>query len=341
MRNRTKQRHSGLAERFLHSAGLSASALLLSAGVAFAQETQAPPAPSFSFDPQILCNDAKGLHAVKSTCYSTLAEEMTAYAKDAAAQYLQAATIDDVVRLLGQQNPAPSVEVDREKQIIFARWQDADGELHREGSPAYIKIDFAKKEYTEMWFQNGSFTRANAMPTYVKYALDRRIKLQWDERDQGLHNEKGPVIVEYNIDRQEMALKWSLRGHSFNPVAPKSGPTYAEVNLGSNVAYFQEFSSGSGGMHNRRHRNDCVHTQNHNRETGMPEQITYMYHDQDFMTDDEFHVTVNFSNIVGEAPEIKWSKGGHPVDPPTGFSLPADSYCKVPGLPHPAAKYQR
>lgn len=340
MRSSTKQGYSGLANRFLHAVGLSAGALLVSANVAFAQDGQASLARSFSFDPQILCGDAKGLHAIKTTCYSTLAAEMTAYAEKAATQYLESTTIDEAVRLLGQQSPAPAIEVDREKQIIFARWQNADGELHREGEPAYIKVDFVKNEYTEMWFENGSFSRSNAMPTYVKYAPESRIKLQWDKGDDGQHNMKAPAIIEYDLTSQEMSLKWAVDSHSANPVDPKGGPTYAEVNLGSNIAYFQEFSSGGGRMHNRMHRYDCVHTIRSDRETAMPIEIAYMYHDQNFMTDDEFHVTVNFSDVEGVAPEIKWSKGGTPIEPPTGFSLPENSYCKVPGLAHPAAKYE-
>lgn len=340
MGSSTKQRNSGFAGSFLHAVGVSAGALLLSANVAFAQDQQVAPARSFSFDPQILCGDAKGLHAVQSACYSTLATEMQAYADNAATKYLEVAAIDDAVLLLNAQNPAPAIEIDREKQVIFARWLNEKGDLHREGAPAYIKIDFTKNEYTEMRFEDGVFASNGSMPSYVKYAPDSRIKLQWDKGDEGQHNLSGPAIIEYDLTGRKMNLKWSVDSHSANAVDPTRGPTYAEVNLSSNVAYFQEFSSGDGRMHNRRHRNDCVHILRSNPETGAPTEIAYMYHDQDFMTDDEYHVTVHFSDEADVPPMIMWSKGGSPIPPPAGFSLPEDSYCTVPGLAHPAAKYE-
>ena len=329
---------SGLVAHFTHRVGISLGALLLSANLAAAHKTSAPN-PSFNFDPSILCGDAKGLHAGKSDCYGIFAKQMIGYANHNAGQYLRAGTIDKVTEILRQENPT-SIQVDRDKKIVRARWKDDEGKLHREGKPAYIKIDLAKKSYVELWIQKGEFSRPNHMPTFLKYISGQKIKLQWDDGKRGLHNQIGPALAENNLKDLELALKWATQGTAGNPVDPKGGPTYAEIDLRTNVAYFQEFASGDGRKLQRMHRHDCVQNQHRDRETGALAEITFHYHDRDFNTDDEIAVKITLDPKSGKVIKHVWTKNDIEIPPPKNFKLPENHYCQDPGHSHPAAKYK-
>ena len=95
--------------------------------------------------------------------------------------------------------------------VLSEEWLDADGRLHREDGPAWIKYHADGSVRSEAWCFDDKLHREDGQ-AWISYNADGSVLSEAWCFDDKLHRADGPAWISYNADGSVLSEAWYVDG---------------------------------------------------------------------------------------------------------------------------------